>query len=69
MADAGTRICVGVRSGRPSLAAFRIDLGAEETVVRQQLVTSALSSHEARGDAGRWRHPTHQSTEQPRSSR
>ena len=57
MADAGTRIRVGV-VGTSKFGRIRVDLGAEETVGRQQLVTKAAAKLEvplAASDVGRVR--------------
>jgi hypothetical protein len=40
MADAGTRLCVGI-VGTSTIGRIRVNLGAEETVVRAELVTKA----------------------------
>ena len=43
MADAGTRLCVGI-VGTSTIGRIRVNLGAEETVVRAELVTKAAKS-------------------------
>ena len=49
MVEEGTRIRV---VGTSKFVRIRVDLGAEETVARQQLVTRAATKLQVAGDAG-----------------